>query len=262
MNSCLYKCTVTHHRFKPRENKFSYRIFMFLIDLDELDTITKNIQLIGHNRFNLFSFSDKHHANFPSQNSDKKAATKDKIMEYISRNGINPDEIKRISLLTNLSTLGYVFNPISIYYCYNPLGEIVCSVAEVCNTFGEIKLYLLGKETRKGDTLRLYTPKNFYVSPFSELDIYFSFLLKKPGSSLQVHVNDFKEGDCFLTSSLTGERKELSDLRLILYFLLFPMITLKIITLIHWQALILYLKKIPFIKKNQNTSLQQNLVKL
>ncbi len=262
MNSCIYKCTVMHHRMEPRENKFSYSVFMFLLDLDELTDISKKIKFISYNRPNLFSFSDKHHSNFPAQTNGKETSIKTKILEYLSSEGINTNQIQRISLLTNLSTLGYVFNPISIYYCYDNSGEMIYSVAEVCNTFKEMKLYLLRTETKKGDTFTLLTPKLFYVSPFSELDIDFRFIIKKPGESIDVKVNDYKEGNCFFTSSLTGKKKELSDRLLIKYSLAFPMITLKIITLIHWQAFVLYLKKIPFIKKDQNISLQQNLVKL
>lgn len=262
MNSSLYKCSVMHHRMAPKENKFSYEVFMFMLDLDELKEIVQKRKLVSHNRFNLFSFSDKHHANFPGQQTAADSPVKTKILEYLEQQGIDKSGIQRILLLTNLTTLGYVFNPISVYYCYNSEGEIICTVAEVCNTFKEMKLYLLSSETKKGDTFTLHTPKLFYVSPFSELDIDFRFIIKKPGDVLSLKVNDYKEEKCFFTSSLSGSRKKLSDANMLLYFLRFPMITVKVIALIHWQALILYFKKIPFIRKNNNLSLQQNLVKL
>lgn len=262
MNSSLYQCSVMHHRMAPKENKFSYEVFMFMLDLDELEEIAKKRKLINYNRFNLFSFSDKHHANFPGQKTSKDAAVKTKILEYLTQQNIDTSSIHRISLLTNLTTLGYVFNPISVYYCYNNEGEMICTIAEVCNTFKEMKLYLLSNETKKGDTFTLHTPKLFYVSPFSELDIDFRFIIKKPAETLSLKVNDYKEEKCFFTSSLSGKKKKLSDANILLYFLRFPLITVKVVVLIHWQALILYFKKIPFIRKNNNLSLQQNLIKL
>ena len=262
MESCLYIGQVMHHRLEPKRNKFSYDIFMFYIDLDELELIHKKLRLISLNAFNLFSFSNKHHANFPNQTTNKNQSVKAKILEFLEKNNAEISEIKRIKLITNFATVGYMFNPVSFYYCFNEQNEPVYAVAEVCNTFGEMKLYFLGKEKLSEDTFTLYTPKNFYVSPFSELDTSFEFILKTPNQKLLARVDDYKNDHRFLLSNLSGTKKELSDRNLVYCFLSIPFITLKVIVLIHWQAMRLYLKKLPFIKKTANAHLQQDLVKI
>ncbi len=261
MNSCLYKCTVMHHRLEPKRNQFSYKVFMFYIDLDELDKLSSKFFFISRNKFNLFSFHDKNHAKFPGQSGNEISA-KNKILDYLKSNGVDTSEIKRVMLLTNFTTLGYLFNPVSFYYCYNLYNEPVCAVSEVSNTFGEMKLYLMNNGSFSGDSFHLYTPKLFYVSPFSELDIFFDFTLKLPAEKLIIRVDDYKNDQRFLLSALNGERKKLSDSALVYYFLSFPFITIKVIMLIYWQAFRLYLKKVPFISKKDNPQLQQDLIKL
>jgi DUF1365 family protein len=234
---------------------------MFYIDLDELDTIHKSIKLISRNRFNLFNFRDKDHANFPTLKNKTAITTKDKITAFLAQNNI---EFKkgRIMLLTNLVTLGYVFNPVSFYFCFDGNNTPVCSVVEVCNTFGEMKLYILDEKLRSGETFQLYTKKYFYVSPFAELDTSFDFILKVPADKLLLRVDDYRNDKRFLLTSLSGKQIELSDGNLLYYFVTFPLITLKIIILIHWQAMFLYFKKLPYIKKKDNQHLQKDIIKL
>jgi DUF1365 family protein len=258
-NSCLYKARVMHHRLEPKKHSFHYNIFMFYLDLDEIDGLSRSLRWMDRNKFNLFNFRDKDHLQLPRENPDATKNTRQHIVEYLKDNGVDIGN-GRIMLLTNLCTLGYQFNPVSFYYCYNEQDEIVCSIVEVCNTFREMKPYFLGAVTRNGDHFHLNTTKHFYVSPFIDMDTNFDFDLEVPGEKLQVQIDDFKQdGSRFFISTLTGKRVELTDRRLLQYFFSFPLITLQVIGLIHWQALKLWLKKLPFHKKGDNQHLQKEV---
>ncbi|HSZ72704.1 MAG TPA: DUF1365 domain-containing protein [Cytophagaceae bacterium] len=263
MNSCIYKCSVMHHRLVPKKNKFSYDVFMFYIDLDEIDLLAKKHQLFGWNRFNLFSFYNKDHANAVDSKIDRISSVKLKMTEYIRSKGIHTVP-HRITLLSNLTTMGYLFNPVSFYYLFDKEDQPFCAIAEVSNTFGEMKLYLLDSACKTGDTFSTMVPKNFYVSPFSKTDAWFHFILKVPEDKILQRVDDYTDakGERFLLSSISGKKEEFSDVNLLKRFLSIPFITLKVIILIHWQAFLIYLKKIPYYKKNQDLQFQQQYIKL
>jgi len=236
---------------------------MFYIDLDELEQLTKKNWLFGLNAFSLFSFYNKDHANRTEGILDRWSSVKLKVVEYIKSKGVNTVPYK-ITLLSNLTTLGYLFNPVSFYYLFDKDNKPFCSIAEVSNTFGEMKLYLLDADTLVGDTFSTMAPKNFYVSPFSKANTWFHFILKVPGEKILHRVDDYTEekGDRFLLSSICGVKEKLSDANMIKRFLSIPFITLKVIVLIHWQAFKIYLKKIPYYKKNQDQQFQQQYIKL
>lgn len=263
MNSCIYKCSVMHHRLIPKENKFSYDVFMFYIDLDELRSLSKKNLLFGWNRFNLFSFHNKNHANVPESILYRTFSAKLKIKEYIRNHGIRTIP-HRITLLTNLTTLGYLFNPVSFYYLFDEDNKPFCAIAEVSNTFGEMKLYLLNADTLAEDTFSVRVPKNFYVSPFSKVNTWFHFILKLPEQKILQRVDNYisEKGERSLVSSIAGESEPLTDLNMLKRFASIPFITIKVIVLIHWQAFKIYLKRIPYFKKIQDQEFQQQYVKL
>lgn len=259
INSCLYKAKVMHYRLAPKIHRFHYSVFMFYLDLDEIGTLAKRLKFMGRNRFNLFNFRDKDHLQLPKENPDTSKNIRQHITGYLQTNGIVIGN-GRIMVLTNLCTLGYQFNPVSFYFCYDEQGAPVCSVVEVCNTFLEMKPYFLGNDCMQGDKFKLNTEKYFYVSPFIDMDTNFDFDLHIPGEKLQIKIDDYdKNGKRFFTSTLSGVRRELNDATLLRYFFSFPLITLQVIGLIHWQALKLWLKKIPFHKKNNDLHLQKEV---
>jgi len=259
VNSCLYKAKVMHHRLAPKVHSFHYNVFMFYLDLDEIDTLSKRLKLMSRNRFNLFNFRDKDHLQLPREKPDPSKSIRQHITTYLQQNGVDIGN-GRIMVLTNLCTLGYQFNPVSFYFCYDEAGQPVCSVVEICNTFLEMKPYFLGADTRQDDAFKLNTEKYFYVSPFIDMDTNFEFDLNIPGEKLKIKIDDYdKDGKRFFISTLNGIRKPLTDANLLLYFISFPLITIKVITLIHWQAFKLWLKKIPFHKKNSNSELQKEV---
>lgn len=247
-----------HNRLKPRSHRFHYSVFMFYIDLDELDLLPKKFLLLGHNRFNFFSFRDSEHLQLPPENPDRSKSTRGHIVSYLKQNGFNFVD-QRIMLLTNLNILGYNFNPVSFYFIIGKNNEAECAIAEVGNTFREMKPYFLGKDTLSDKGFHLNTTKYFYVSPFIDHDTNFDFSLNAPDEKLNIKIDDFKNGERFFISTLTGTRQALTNARLFLYTIRFPLLTLRIISLIHWHALLLWFKKLPYHKKSENPHLQKEV---
>ena len=258
MNSCLYKATIMHNRLKPKQHRFYYKVFMFYIDLDELDMLCKKHWLLSRNRFNFFSFRDKEHLQLPIEKPDPSKSTKEHIISYLKQSGFNFVD-QRIMILTNLNILGYNFNPVSFYFIYSKEGHAECAIAEVGNTFGEMKPYYLSKEMLTENSFHLNTTKYFYVSPFIEHDTNFDFNLDVPGQKLGIRIDDYKDNERFFISTLTGAKKKLSSWNLLKYSIRFPFLTVRIIALIHWNALLLWLKKLPYHKKSENENLQRDV---
>lgn len=229
---------------------------MVYLDLDELDSVAKKILLFSHNRKNIYSFRDTDHEPTGAN------PLKERILAFLRQRGIDPGPFGRVMLLTMPRVLGYVFNPISIYYCFDSEGKPLCSVAEVGNTFREMKLYLLGREELAANgSFNKIVPKHFFVSPFSRLDLSFDFKLKIPGEKLDIKIDDRDGEQKVLITTLTGERAELNNRNLSWFTLKFPLVTLKVIFLIHWHALRLWLKRVPFHRKAENPALQQNVLR-
>jgi hypothetical protein len=162
-------------------------------------------------------------------------------------------------LLTNLNVFGYNFNPVSFYFCFDEKDEIVCCIAEISNTFREMKIFLMRKENLSENKFHLNTKKYFYVSPFIDPDTVFDFNIAIPNEKLNLRIDDFKDDERFFISTLTGTRKAFSGINLLKYSIRFPLITVKVITLIHWNALLLWLKKIPYHPKSANQNLQKDV---
>ena len=257
MNSCLYRAKVMHHRFEPKQHRFHYNVFMFYIDLDEMGSLTKKLFLLSRNKFNVFNFRDKDHLQLPKENPDKTKNTKQHITDYLKQNGVVFQNGK-IFLLTNLCTFGYQFNPVSFYFCYEK-EVLKCCVVEIGNTFLEMKPFFLSKENFDGKKFHLNTTKYFYVSPFTEMDTNFDFNIEVPNEKINIKIDDYKGENKFFISTLTGDKKVMTNARLFWYAIRFPFITLQIISLIHWNAFKLWLKKIPYHKKNSHLDLQREV---
>lgn len=271
MNSCLYECHIMHERFLPRSHRFLYRIFLFAIDLDELDSLHRKLRFFSFNRRNLYSFREgdflpTHELIHNSPGSDIRQSAfgirhslKARVVAYLATRNIDLTD-GRVMLVTLPRVLGYLFNPVSFYFCFDRTGAPVAALAEVTNTFKEMKPYLLGPDTRSGGTtFRLRLPKNFYVSPYSDVDVAFDFTLRIPNERLSIQIDDYAGAERTLTSTLTGPREPLTDARLAWYTFKYPFITLRIISLIHWHALRLWLKKIPWFAKAAKPEAQREL---
>src|ERR1700760_2684584 len=163
MNSCLYKAKIMHYRLAPKEDFFLYPGFLFYLDLDELDTLHRRMRWLSRNRFNLFNFRDRDHIQLPAGNPDAAKDIRQQLTDYLDTQGIAIGN-GRIQALTNCCTLGYLFNPVSFYFCYGEDGSPLCCVAEVGNTFKELKPYFLSPATLKDGEFRDRITKYFYVS--------------------------------------------------------------------------------------------------
>ena len=250
--SCLYECDVMHYRLEPKKHRFLYKIFMFCLDLDEMEALAQKLRLFSLNQFNLFAFRDSDHM------EPARRTLKENIIEFAGAHGMNLRG-GRVLLVTHLRTLGYIFNPVCVYFCFDPSGAPACAVVEVENTYHEKKRYWLGPETFRNGIFELRATKYFYVSPFIQPNAEFDFKLSPPDQSLSIYIDDWIDGRKFLLSSLTGKRQRLSDANLLWHTLRFPFVTLQVIFLIHWQALILKLKGLRHFKKSDNPHLQQEI---
>jgi DUF1365 family protein len=252
LTSCLYDCEVVHERLSPRRHGFRYRLFFMDIDLDELPELTKRLWFFSRNRFNLYGFRDQDHLDLGQ------GGTRANISKYLADNGIRLPEGSRVRLVTLPRVLGYIFNPVCFYFFFDKEGVPLHAVAEVTNTFHEMKPYLI-QEPDAGGVFDLTTPKHFYVSPFSSLDTSFHFRLSVPGGRIKIHIDDLEDGNKTLMSWIHGERRELNDARLLWYLVRYPALTLLVIARIHWQAFRLWLKKLPFHRKSAHPELQRDL---
>lgn len=254
VNSCLYECTVMHHRLAPKEHRFQYRIFLFSLDLDEIDDIARRVLGFGRNRASLYNFRDADHLEATPE------LVRDKLIAYLASQKMPLPEGGRVQLVTMPRVLGYVFNPVSFYFCFDAAGLPCAAVAEVSNTFREMKLYPLRDGAEQG-RFRLITPKYFYVSPFSDLELEFDFKLRVPHEVLEIHIDDREAGKPVLLSALTGRRVPLTSARLAWMTVKYPLITLRVIFLIHWHALLLWLKRIPWFAKTAHPEKQRDVLR-
>lgn len=245
-----------HNRLRPKKHAFAYNIFMFWLDLDEPELLARKLFPFSYNRFNVFAFYDKDHMKYP-ENANTDLTAKQRVLQYLKKNNIAfvPD---KIFLLTHTRVLGYIFNPVSFYFCYDNAMQCKMVVTEVGNTFGEMKIFIVD---RKQDGALVHAEdKFFYVSPFTDLDNQFQFRFQVPGDKLHLEINVSDKQNVFFYSLLTGTKKALNTQRLILYFFRFPLITLQVISAIHWQAFKLWLKKIPYHAKSDNPYNQRDIV--
>lgn len=249
MNSCLYECRVMHYRLEPMQNVFYYNYFMFYIDLEEMETHVLRNPLVSRGRWNLYTFRDRDHLH-------RHGTVRSSLLAFIRSHGITQTPA-RIMLLTNLRTLGYAFNPVCFYFCLDALGRTICAVAEVHNTFGEMKPYFIPATSE--NEFHEQADKLFYVSPFIDMDSTFEFRLTLPAEQLRIQIDDHREGRKFFISTLTGRRRPLTTAGLLWLSLKFPLVTAKIITLIHWQALRLWWRGLPFFRKQDQQHLQQEI---
>ncbi len=232
----LYPGEVMHQRLKPFGHRFTYTVFSLLVDLDRLDEMARMSPLFGVNRAGLASFHESDHA----ENGESVRAFADRLLADAGL----ARPAARILLLAYPRILGYVFNPISVYFAYDEAGALVAAIYGVRNTFGERHTYVALVEP--GDLsdagIRQTRTKIFHVSPFIDMGARYHFRVLPPGKAVRLRIHETEDGQPLLAASFSGEAKALTTKALVWCLLKIPFMTWKITAGIHWEALKLWLK--------------------
>ena len=241
MTSSIYNGTVIHKRFKPKIHYFKYKVFSLLIDLSDLENLSKKIKFFSYNKFNLVSFYEKDHGNRDG------SSLVSWVKKNLEDNNINTEKVK-IKLLCYPRILGYVFNPLSVFYIYDVCEKLICVLYEVKNTFGEQHTYIFKVDNDQ----KLYQhncSKKFHVSPFIEMDCNYFFRLLKPGKKISIIIDQYQINEKILYASQDGKRVDFNSKELLRSYLKHPLMTFKVISAIHFEAFKLWTKGIKFVQK-------------
>lgn len=250
LRSGVYEGAVYHRRLRPKVHAFRYRVFSLLLDLDELPLLHRRLRFFSHNRWNLFSFLDRDHG------IDRTGTLSDWVHERLRTVGIEIP-VRRIALLCYPRIFGYVFNPLSVYFCHRADGHLVAVIYEVANTFGERHAYVIpndgpGAADEQG-VVRQSCLKAFYVSPFNDVSGRYTFKVLPPAETVSIHIDQEDSAGKLFQAGFTGRRAAISDRTLLGLALRHPLMTLKVIAAIHWEAFRLLIKGVPLRLHTRNT---------
>ena len=242
--SALYVGSVRHRRHRPTDNAFRYRTYHALIDLDELPRLDRQVRGFGYRRPAVVGYHDVDHF------GPRDLPSREKLRRWLAtRDTVLPAGPVRV--LTNLRTLGHVFNPVSWWFCHHPDGSLAMIVAEVNNTFGESYPYLLDDlRIGQGGRVHARADKAFHVSPFMEipgLSYDFTFVVQPDRITVQMDVHD-ADGRLF-DATQDGHHRPLTARQLGRTLATHPMMTLRTVLLIHLQAVKLWCRRVPFVSK-------------
>jgi DUF1365 family protein len=249
----LYVGEVMHARLKPMGHRFSYRVMSLLIDLDRLEAADRQSPLFGVNRAALYSFREADHGN--RDGSPLRAYAQ----ACAAERGIDLSG-GRVLLLCYPRLLGYTFNPLSVYFCYRAGGELALIIYEVRNTFGEIHPYVLPVQPAEVSAagVRQSQDKLFYVSPFIEMAMRYHFRVMQPREHVKLRILATDRSGPLLAATFNGCRRALNNVELLRAFFGLPLVTLKIVAAIHWEALRLWVKGARLVPR-QNAAIDPRL---
>lgn len=235
--SALYRGGVLHRRLRPKEHRLNYRVFWLMLDLAEIDALDRRLRFFSRNRFNLLSFHDRDHGDGSG------TALREQVDAWLKRAGVMIGD-GPVRLVTMPRVLGYVFNPISLYYCHHADGRLAAMIYEVTSTFGVRHAYVVPvpDEDQAAGLIRQGAAKALYVSPFMGMEMDYEFLGHAPDQRLALTINGFDAEGLLITAAMSAERRPLLDRELWRAAIALPFMTLKVVAAIHWEALILWLK--------------------
>jgi DUF1365 family protein len=260
---------VSHTRLKKAKNSFSYHLYMVWLDLDNLADLDTKSWLFGYNSWSLQTFFDTDHMEFLWYKPDTpqykiasshrvytspkdlspESSTKEKILYYLKDVGIT-DHVEKIFFLGHTRVLGYVFNPVCFFYCYGSDGRLIAILSQVTNTFGDQKPYIMMIKDPDAAVYLYEEKKDFYVSPFVASDVDFHFRMQEPRDQFVLAINSIRSDGPEVVTSVTGKKLSWSDKNILMLFLKHPLVTLKVIFTIHYQAFKIYFKNVPYFKKD------------
>lgn len=252
IHSCIFQGEVMHHRLRPVQHRFTYKVSSWLIDLDELSEL-HHLPGFSVNRFNLFSFNEKDHGDGSSK------PLKQQIQEVLANNGLSTGT-GRIELLCYPRILGYVFNPLSVFYCYDEAGELKAILYEVSNTFNQRRSYLIPVERTSASLIRQQASKDFYVSPFMPMETDYQFQMQPPKDSVAVRIRQTDKEGALFDASFVGHREAIEKHSVFKTFIRYPLMTLKVMAGIHWEALHLWRKGMKLQPRPEHPRYQVSLV--
>tara|TARA_B110000263_G_scaffold248219_1_gene262609 strand:+ start:4645 stop:5499 length:855 start_codon:yes stop_codon:yes gene_type:complete len=248
IHSKIYEGFITHARTKPVRHGFSFPIYTFALDLDELELLDRKIRLFGYNRGSVFSLYDSDHL------GKGPGSIKEKLKDWLIKFG-HSKHYAKIIMISTLRVFKHTFNPVIFYYCYDDKGAIVYHVAEVHNTFGEGHLYILenGKESKVGK--EYLVPKEFHVSPFNKVEGDYNFHFSKLDDKMDVRINVSNQRKNFFYAKISGNSRKIKKNELLKLIMKYPFRTLLIIPKIMAEAAKLYYaKKLEIIDKPEPSS--------
>ncbi len=239
----LYFSEVMHKRFDAFSYRFAYRVLSILVDIDRVERQARALRFFSYNRLNLFSFFTRDHG--PQDGSSLRAW----VDSALAKQGVRLQG-GRVQLLCFPRILGYAFNPLSVWFCEHRDGSLRAILCEVKNTFGEQHVYVLHDSGRVLTwPMQACVDKHFHVSPFISMDASYKFSFTRPGEDVAFGIRQYQGERLLLVATFCGRRATLSDRSLLRGFCLYPLMSVKVLAMIHWQAMLLYLRGAPFFKK-------------
>jgi uncharacterized protein len=241
IDSGLFVGTLRHRRFTPVAHAFTYPLFMALLDIDRLSELMSVSAVTSYNRWNWASFDDRDHLGDPAR------SLRERLTIDAASQGIDlPDGA--IFLLTHLRYLGYCFNPVSFFYCFDRAEQLQVVLAEVSNTVGGAHNYWLLPDSASR-TFRAAATKSLYVSPFMPVDLEYAFAFTPPARRLVAHMKAVKAGLVCFDATLSLERRAWSAAEIRRALVRSPAMTATVVAGIHWQALRLWWKGVPVVRR-------------
>ncbi|MET3772155.1 DUF1365 domain-containing protein [Arthrobacter nitrophenolicus] len=235
-DAAIYRTSISHVRRSPLKNAFTYRSYSWFVDVDRLPRLPRLLRPLA-----VFRAGD--------HLGDPDATIRANVERYLRTQGIEPDG-GAIHMLTSARVFGYVFNPLTLFWCYRSSGELECVVAEVHNTYGERHCYLL----RTDPAGRASVPKAFYVSPFNDLDGQYRMKLPAPGDRLAVSIVLEREGHRPFVATMDGRRHPATLRNILAAALAVPAAPLLVSALIRVQGITLWARRLPVVARPQHTS--------
>jgi hypothetical protein len=238
LRSHLLHGKVRHRRSRPVVYELEHDVFYLALDLDEIDAVARRLRLVSRNRPNVLAFHDRDHWLPPARD------LRTSVLEHLQAEGFDPAGW-RITLVANLRVFGYQFNPASFYLCRDEGGELRVVVIEVHNTHHERRIYTLRPE-RRGSGYQDAMDKDFYVSPFIDMEARYTVRIQDDPGSLRIAISETEKGQPLLTATVVLRRARLTDRMLARLLLRMPFVTYTTIAAIHLHAWRLWRRGVTF----------------